>query len=143
MSEFDPKTIETIVTSGGVTGIVVTVAAILRKVWRDISRERVDTRVDTATRDLIDSMSKELDRVAKEINEIKAHHEAEKKALFQKIRQLQDSMDMIKAKNESMKAAALDVYAYLVTNTKDFDPEVTKEIKDRIFSIAFSGNDHN
>lgn len=137
MSELDPKTIETIVTSGGVTGIIVAVAAMLRKVWRELSRERVDTKTDSATMDLIDSMSKELDRVAGEINEIKKHHQAEKQELIEKINKLQATMENIKAKNESMRAAAMDAYAHFVSISREFDHKTIEEITNKLFRIAF------
>lgn len=161
----------TVITAGGATGAVFVLSLIARLAWRQLSRDSLVSTKETVENNLYKNLQEELNRMRDELNrmneeirqtkddhrneidalkvehmnalkELEERHNAEKLTQDRQMAALQRSWEIVRKKNESMRAKALDAYSYLSTTEAGCGFKCSQEIKDTILAIAIQGEDN-
>jgi hypothetical protein len=141
----NPTDIFTII--GGALGGVTALAFAFMKFWRMISSSNLSNVKDSTESTLITSMLGDIERLRSELMEVKDQHKADLESIREvhrkdredfllEIAGLKRELGLVKRKNESAKAEALDAYAYVVRNESEIGTSCSYELKDRLMKIA-------
>ena len=155
LSSIDPKSLDTLLTSGGITGTVVASTIIIRRLWRMLGSEALQSVRNTAEKDLIISMSTELKRLSdevvtlkeqyrSEIEELRKNHREERRQISKKLQEVGDLLEKVKRKNDELKQEALAAYTYMVKNVSECNNnDCMEEVKERLLKIATDDEDES
>ena len=132
---------------GGATGVIVMFGAGFMKIKRMFSTEKLSTIKDSTESTLITSMMADIDRVRQELKEVKDEHRVDMESIreahrkdredfISEIAGLKREIGVLKRKNESMRAEALEAYAFVSNSTVLADSDCVIELKDKLMRIA-------
>lgn len=156
--DLDINAVNSLFTNGGVFGTIIAVVMVLRFLWKTIGKDLIDRTKDGAEVNIINTMSSEIRRLNEEIQNIRVvyggelsalrethnsdlmgvreYHSKERQSLNAKLEILEHKFEMLRTKNEHLKASALQTYS-LMNNVDLSDPVVAAEIKNRILALVF------
>ena len=153
----DKDTLDFILYFGGGSGALVVVALMIRKLWlifRDSYSEAkqtvseatlIDNLVDDVqrTREELEHIKtihqQELDSYRKEIVELKEFYIKEKNELLEKVDYLANKVQDLERRNYSMRASALDAYAYVTLNNYDY--EGVDDLKSKLMEVILKADE--
>lgn len=132
---------------GGAMGFVVMAGMGFMRVKRMFSTEKLSTVKDTTESTLITSMMADIERVRQELREVKDEHKADLESIreahrkdredfISEIAGLKREIGVLKRKNESMRAEALEAYAFVSNSEILADSDCVIELKDKLMRIA-------
>jgi len=153
VGDLDPQSINTLLTSGGVTGTLIAASLVIRKLWITFSSDSLQSTRNSAERDLINSMSGELKRLSEEvivlksqyrseIEELKKHHTEERRQISRKLQEVSELLEKVKKKNDELKQEALSAYTYVIKNMDSCDDNNCLEgVRVRLLDIVTDDDD--
>lgn len=141
--------VDTITGAAGGTAALLAVTMILRRVWRQISAETVETKRDGAEGTLLTNLRTEIERMGCDIARIKAVHEAdiarlnaqheiERQELMRQINELRERLDQFGSRFTAIRLHAMDAYSVVATGCRCDDP-CREKIKDHLHRIIKEG----
>lgn len=155
VGDLDPQSINTLLTSGGITGTLIAASLVIRKLWITFSSDSLQSTRNSAERDLINSMSGELKRLSEEVitlktqyrselEELKKHHSEERRQISKKLQEVSELLEKVKKKNDELKQEALSAYTYVIKNMNYCsNNECMEEVKTRLLKIATDENEES